>query len=58
MKKIIEYQVVTAEGNVNELIQYVNQLIKEGFQPLGGISSAAGTDSAVCFSQAMAKYAD
>jgi hypothetical protein len=58
MKTIIEYQVATTEGNVNELMQYVNKLIKEGFQPLGGISSTACTDSTICLSQAMVRYAD
>jgi hypothetical protein len=56
MNKIIEYQVVAGEGDVKELIRNVNQLIKEGFQPFGGISSTS-ISTAVCFSQAMVKFA-
>jgi hypothetical protein len=56
MNKIIEYQVAVSEGNFNELVEKVNQLIKEGFQPLGGISSTS-VAQIVCYSQAMVKAA-
>ena len=54
MNKIIEYQVATADGDVKELIDFVNHLIKDGFQPLGGISVATSAE-VPRYAQAMVK---
>ena len=56
MNKIIKYRVATAEGNVNDLIQSVNRLIEEGFQPYGGVSSTVIAPPVVGYAQAMVKF--
>ena len=54
MDEIIEYKVVASESP-NGLAQSVNDLITKGFQPLGGVSTAASPEGSV-FCQAMVKY--
>lgn len=56
----MEYMVVEVIGDVNELVAKVNNHIKQGWKPLGGIavdipdtSEMAGSDD--CFYQAMIK---
>lgn len=56
----MEYMVVEVIGDVNELVAKVNNHIKQGWKPLGGIavdipdtSERAGSDD--CFYQAMIK---
>ena len=55
-KKIVEYGLVQST-NYNEFYDWVNNRIKLGWEPLGGLSTAAiGTD--IVFTQAMVKDAD
>jgi hypothetical protein len=52
MKKIVEYKVVKFTSD-KELVNVVNSLIKEGWQPLGGVSIA---NEIMDHCQAMVKY--
>jgi len=54
--KVIEYQIAVGNGDCKELVQDVNDLIKNGFQPLGGVSSCVDEER-VYYSQAMIKIA-
>jgi hypothetical protein len=55
MKKIIEYDLVT--GEEPELINAVNRLIAQGWQPLGGIALTSYTeDDGTLWSQAMVRH--
>lgn len=55
MKKVITYGVSTSEGDINILVRDVNDHMKEGYQPLGGIVLTTCGD-VVVFAQAMVKY--
>ena len=56
MKKIIEYQAIYAlERDFEEFPSYVNDWIKDGWQPLGGICVNTINDEEY-FYQAMVKY--
>lgn len=54
MKKIIDYCIVQDSCSPSYLQKVVLNLIKEGWQPFGGITSHKGRD----FAQAMVKYED
>jgi uncharacterized protein YgiM (DUF1202 family) len=56
MSKIVEYRAVVSEGDINSLHREVNELIENGYQPLGGISSTVAAGMVVYYAQAMVKH--
>jgi hypothetical protein len=54
MNKIIEYQIAKGTGDYKDLVKDVNELIKAGFEPMGGVSTC-GAGDAVSYTQAMIK---
>ena len=56
MSNIIDYQVAIGKNDYKELVKAVNDLIKQGFQPFGGVSTTGGDTSLVYYAQAMVKY--
>jgi hypothetical protein len=58
MENIIEYKTAIGEGDYKELDASVNELIKQGFQPLGGVSVALAEGTVLYYAQAMVKYDD
>jgi len=56
MNKIVEYIMAKGiVGNEKQFNDQVNRMIKDGFQPLGGVAIAAD-NSVLHFTQAMVKY--
>ncbi|HEY5123666.1 MAG TPA: DUF1737 domain-containing protein [Ignavibacteria bacterium] len=53
-RKIIEYKVIE-KCDLKELVERVNDLIKNGWEPFGGIASE-GVEGDFC--QAMVKYSE
>ncbi len=53
--KIIEYYTVCTQGNYKEFNREVNERIKAGFQPIGGVSTCADSE-VLFFTQAMVRY--
>lgn len=53
--KIIEYDTATSLSE-ETLRQFINKKIKEGWQPLGGISVAVSPEDTELYSQALVKY--
>jgi hypothetical protein len=51
--KVVDYMVT--EGNKVTIERRVNRLIKQGWQPIGGIAESQDKDK-VLFYQAMVKY--
>lgn len=56
-RKIIDYKAVTG-GNVESLTQRVKDLLADGWQPFGSISTSMSNDCDYRNSQAMVKYED
>ena len=60
MKKVTAYLTLSAEGRPDALNEKVNEAIKEGWQPLGGISvvtsDGASQSKEYLFTQALVKY--
>jgi hypothetical protein len=55
MRKIVEYKLLSHHSK-DILVEYINyQLLKEGWQPLGGICYDRSRDMPIFF-QAMVKY--
>jgi hypothetical protein len=55
MNKIIEYRAITVTGDYKDLNAEVNALMRNGFQPLGGVSTCLDHNT-VFFTQAMVRY--
>jgi len=53
--KIVKYTVIHSYSPGN-LTAQVNQLIDQGWQPLGGVSSGMGDDGNLYFNQAIVMY--
>lgn len=58
MRKIVEYRLATSDDDENELVQKVNDLIAQGFQPIGSIAVTTTREAYVCYVQAMVRYED
>ena len=67
-RKVYEYTVASEEDKVgdfsgkNRLVEKVNQLIKNGWQPIGGVACTGNLDEKLvvapiqCWAQALVKY--
>ena len=51
-RKVVEYKVVADSSMLSLFEKEINKMIKEGWQPLGGMTRDSGTT----FFQAMVKY--
>jgi hypothetical protein len=56
MPRIVEYTLATSDDDESEVTQKVNELIAQGFQPLGGVSVTTTREAYVCYAQAMVRY--
>jgi hypothetical protein len=57
LTKIIDYKCVSESGDFKEFNESVNNLIRDGYQPLGGVSTTID-NQAVYFARAMVRYDD
>lgn len=58
-RKIVDYIIVIPSFETFEEYQdKIRTMIKEGWQPLGGISTHGKPDESIIFLQAMVKYED
>ena len=60
MKSITQYKVLSSD-NLQELQSLVNKELKQGWQPLGGISTGAESDGdclSIIYMQSMVKLQD
>ena len=58
MRKIVEYRLAVGDDDENQLNDKVNELIAEGFEPLGGVTATTTREAYVYFVQAMVRYED
>jgi hypothetical protein len=56
MRRIVEYRLAIGDDDENELNRIVNELIAQGFQPMGGVSATTTREAYVYFLQAMVRY--
>jgi hypothetical protein len=56
MRRIVEYRLAIGDDDEKELNRIVNELIAQGFQPMGGVSATTTREAYVYFVQAMVRY--